>query len=131
MEGWSVWLPEGKSSPERVRAALTGWYKDHSRKKLREKSNRYPKIVGVAPASVSIKEFKSRWGSCRPDGKIEFNWKIIIAPNRIVGYVVVHKLCHLKQQDHSSAFWKEVANVTPDYRECKEWLKENGRWLEV
>jgi predicted metal-dependent hydrolase len=126
-----VWLSEGKSSPERVRAALIGWYKDHSRNKLREKSSRYAKIVGVSPASINIKTFQSRWGSCHSDGKIQFNWKIIMAPNRIVDYVVVHELCHLKQPDHSSVFWKEVGQVIPGYQECREWLKENGRWLEV
>ena len=126
-----VWLPEGKSSPERVKAALTGWYKDHSRKKLREKATRYSKIICVAPASVNIKNFQSRWGNCRPDGKVEFNWKIIMAPNRIVDYVVVHELCHLKQPDHSSLFWREVGQIIPEYQECKHWLKENGRWLEI
>jgi len=55
----------------------------------------------------------------------------IIAPNRIVDYLVVHELCHLKQHNHSPTFWRCVESVFPDYRECKEWLKENGRMLEI
>jgi len=57
--------------------------------------------------------------------------KIIIAPNRIVDYVVVHELCHMKQHDHSPVFWKCVERVFPDYAESKAWLKENGRLLEI
>lgn len=60
-----------------------------------------------------------------------FNRKIIIAPNRIVDYVVVHELCHMKQHDHSPVFWKCVERVFPDYAESKAWLKENGRLLEI
>ena len=88
-------------------------------------------MVGVNPKSVGIKTFKSRWGSCHLSGDILYNWNIVIAPNRIVDYVVVHELCHLKQHDHSDKFWKLVGQVIPDYAECKEWLRVNGRALEV
>jgi hypothetical protein len=59
-------------------------------------------------------------------GDLDFNWIIVMAPNRIVDYVVIHELCHLKQLDHSPLFWKEVERVMPDYAECKEWLKNNA-----
>ena len=124
-----VTLPAGANRPEQVTKALAGWYREHAEQKLREKSERYAKIVGVAPSSVDIKAFKSRWGSCSTAGRIQFNWKIIIAPNRIVDYVVVHELCHLKQHDHSPRFWKCVERVFPDYQECRDWLKVNGRTL--
>ncbi|MBF0384147.1 MAG: M48 family metallopeptidase [Magnetococcales bacterium] len=127
----TVWTPEASSSPERIRAALMGWYQSHARKKLREKTRRYAKTIGVTPKSINIKAFQSRWGSCHVDGHIHFNWKIIIAPNHIVDYVVVHELCHLKQPDHSPEFWKCVEMVIPDYRECREWLKVNGVGLVV
>lgn len=91
----------------------------------------YAKLIGVPPNAVGIKSFKSRWGSCHVNGNIMYNWKIIMAPNRIVDYVVVHELCHLKHHDHSPKFWKAVEKVILDYRDCKEWLKENGRSLEV
>ena len=60
-----------------------------------------------------------------------FNWKVIIAPNRIVDYVVIHELCHLHEHNHSPKFWKHVERVFPDYLECREWLKANGRQLSV
>jgi hypothetical protein len=62
---------------------------------------------------------------------VDFNWKIIMAPNRVVDYVVVHELCHLKQHDHSPQFWKLVESIMPDYLESKEWLRVNGASLNV
>ncbi len=127
----TVTLPSKSRSPENISNALTSWYRAHAEQKLLEKVKRYSKIVGVHPASVSIKTFKSRWGSCSTKGDLVFNWKIIIAPNRIVDYVVVHELCHMKQHDHAPKFWKCVERVFPDYAESKAWLKENGRLLEI
>jgi hypothetical protein len=126
-----VALPGGDNRPERVRDALTGWFRKHAEVKLREKSERYAKIVGVAPSSVDIKTFKSRWGSCSTGGRIQLNWRIIITPNRVVDYVVVHELCHLRQHDHSPMFWKCVERVLPDHQECRDWLKVNGGTLTV
>jgi predicted metal-dependent hydrolase len=126
-----VTLPTGSQNPSKVRDALTDWYRAHAGVKIRQKAERYAPVIGVQPASVGIKTFKSRWGSCHLSGDILYNWKIVIAPNRIVDYVVVHELCHLKQHDHSETYWKLVAQVIPDYAECKEWLKDYGRWLDV
>jgi predicted metal-dependent hydrolase len=114
-----------------IRNALVRWYKRNAELKFREKVARYADIVGVDPADVGIKTFKSRWGSCSSKGRIDFNWKVIMAPNRIVDYVVVHELCHLKQHDHSPEFWKLVERVIPDYLECKVWLKVRGAGLVV
>jgi predicted metal-dependent hydrolase len=125
-----VTLPTSKS-PKNVREALTDWYRAHAQAKIREKAARYAAVIGVKPNSVGIKTFKSRWGSCHLSGDILYNWKIVTAPNRIVDYVVVHELCHLKQHDHSDKFWKLVGQVIPDYAECKEWLRVNGRGLEI
>jgi len=114
-----------------IRNALIRWYKHHAALKLQEKVERYAEIIGVEPAGVGVKSFKSRWGSCSAKGKINFNWKIILAPNRIVDYVVVHELCHLKCHDHSPKFWKEVERGLPDYIACKEWLKSNVSMLSI
>ena len=128
-----VWVqvPGARTNPGKVKDALTQWYRTHAEQKLKEKAERYSKIIGVSPSSVSIKTFKGRWGSCDNRGLVQFNWKAIIASNRIVDYLVVHELCHLKQHNHSPKFWKCVESVFPDYQECREWLKENGRTLEV
>jgi hypothetical protein len=114
-----------------IRSALISWYKHHAELKLNEKVNRYATSVcnganHPEPTSVGIKSYKARWGSCSSKGKLDFNWKIVMAPNRMVDYVVVHELCHLKHHDHSPKFWKEVERILPDYLECKEWLKVNA-----
>ncbi len=110
---------------------LTSWYKDHALVRLKDKTNRYAKQVGVSPIAVDIKDYKSRWGGCSIDARIYYNWKIIIAPHSVVDYVVVHELCHLVHQDHSKKFWKLLSTIIPDYTERKEWLKVNGRGLAV
>lgn len=124
-------LPYGSDEVHMVRNALVRWYRKHAEAKLQEKSKRYAKIIGVEPRSVGIKAFTSRWGSCSAKGDVLFNWKIIMAPNRICDYIVIHELCHLIHHDHSAKFWKEVERVLPDYAERKEWLKVNGVTLEL
>jgi len=126
-----VRLSGGCNDPDKVKAALTDWYKRHAQRKLREKKESYAGIIGVAQAAVVIRTFKSRWGSCDNRGLVQYNWKIIIAPDRIVDYLVVHELCHLQQHNHSPAFWKCVQRVFPDYQECKDWLKLYGSSLEI
>jgi len=123
--------PSVQKREQYVQNALAEWYREHALEKLREKVDRYAKVVRVASSSLGVKTFKGRWGSCSSKGHVQFNWKIIIAPNRIVDYVVVHELCHLHEHNHSPEYWKCVERVFPDYRECKEWLRLNGRGLEI
>ena len=112
-----------KSKNNTIKDILIDWYKDHAINRLTEKTHRYAKIIGVVPKSISIRDYKSRWGSCSSKGDISYNWKIIIAPHRIVDYIVVHELCHLKHPNHSSLYWKSVKHIIPDYEMRKEWLK--------
>jgi predicted metal-dependent hydrolase len=128
---FTVTLRIGRDNPELIQDSLTSWYKQHAQAKLTEKAKRYADIIGVTYASVGIKLYKSRWGSCSVDGNIDFNWHIIMAPNRIVDYVVVHELCHLIHHDHSPKFWKQVEGILPDYAESKEWLKLNADSLNI
>ncbi|MES2026807.1 MAG: SprT family zinc-dependent metalloprotease [Pseudomonadota bacterium] len=126
-----VTLPKDSSTQGMVRNALVRWYRLQAEQRFAEKVTRYAKVVGVSPTAVGVKTFKSRWGSCNVRGEILFHWKVIMAPHRIVDYVVVHELCHLKHLDHSPAFWKSVERIVPDYLECKEWLKMAGARFDV
>lgn len=128
---FSITLMAGSGNGGLIRDSLLSWFKQHAELKLKEKAKRYAKMIGVEYSSIGIKTYKSRWGSCSPEGDINFNWKIIMAPNRIVDYVVVHELCHLIHHDHSPKFWREVERTIPNYAECKEWLKQNGAALEL
>jgi predicted metal-dependent hydrolase len=127
----TVSVPNDSSQHKLVKYALTNWFRRRAELKLREKIIRYSPIVGVETNGYKVKSFQSRWGSCTPRGRVDFNWRIIMAPNRVVDYVVVHELCHLKQHDHSPQFWKLVESIMPDYLESKEWLRLNGASLMV
>ena len=126
-----VQMPESGQQPYMIRNAIVRWYKRQAEQKIREKVKRYAPIVGVEPISVSIKTFKARWGSCTAKGDLEFNWRIMLALNRMVDYVVIHELCHLIHHDHSPEFWREVERVMPDYQQCREWLRKNSEGLVV
>ena len=124
-----VTVPKSIEEPHMIRNALVRWYKRQAEQKLTEKVERFAPLVGVEPASIGIRTFKSRWGSCTAKGKLEFNWQIMMAPNRMVDYVVIHELCHLIRHDHSAEFWREMARVMPEYQQCREWLKANASTL--
>lgn len=114
-----------------VRASVEGWYKARALNRLTEKTQRYASIIGVEVGGVTVRDFKARWGSCYTSGAIAYNWHIIMAPQRIVDYVVVHELCHLLEHNHSPKYWKHVERVVKDYKECREWLKVNGSRLVI
>ena len=82
--------------------------------------------MGISYGMISIREQKTRWGSCSSKGNLNFNWKLILMPEEILDYVVVHELAHRKEMNHSRAFWAIVEQVLPDYQERRDWLKKNG-----
>ena len=83
-------------------------------------------VLGCLERTKEYREQKTRWGSCSSEKNLNFNWKLILAPPEVLDYVVVHELCHLKEMNHSKAFWEEVGKVMPEYETHKLWLKENG-----
>ena len=82
--------------------------------------------MGVSYGSITVREQKTRWGSCSAKGNLNFNWKLVLMPEEILDYVVVHELAHRLQMNHSTEFWDEVEKILPDYRKRRQWLKENG-----
>jgi len=81
---------------------------------------------GLTVTGVSIRNQRTRWGSCGRDGKISLNWRLVLMPPAVRDYVLVHELMHLKRLDHSPAFWKLVAAACPGYRDARQWLRVNG-----
>ena len=84
----------------------------------------YAKIMGVTYGRITLREQKTRWGSCSSKGNLNFNWKLALMPDEILDYVVVHELAHRMEMNHSDKFWKIVEPVLPDYRERRKGLKE-------
>ena len=89
----------------------------------------YADRMNVSYGRISIREQKTRWGSCSSKGNLNFNWRLIFAPEEVVDYIVVHELAHRKEMNHSRAFYNVVASVLPDYKVQEKWLKENGEKL--
>ena len=83
-------------------------------------------LVGVTYGRITIRNQKSRWGSCSSKGNLNFNCLLMLMPQDVLDYVVVHELCHRKEMNHSPQFWAEVRKVMPDYEKQKIWLKEHG-----
>ena len=102
---------------------------DRAREVFKRKVEYYAPIVGVTYGRVTIRNQKTRWGSCSSKGNLNFNVALMRAPIEVLDYVVVHELCHRLYLNHSKDFWREVERVLPDYRECERWLKKNGSRL--
>ena len=89
----------------------------------------YATQVGVSYNRITIRRQKSRWGSCSAKGNLNFNCLLMLTPDHIVDYVVVHELCHRLEMNHSPAFWAQVERVLPDYRKSRDWLREHEKEL--
>lgn len=94
---------------------------------LKEKCRLFAEKMGVTYGRISIREQKTRWGSCSSTGNLNFNWKLVLMPEEISDYLVVHELAHRLEMNHSPAFWAVVESVLPDYEKRRQWLKENGK----
>jgi len=112
--------------PQAVREALEAWYVDHAERRLPERVAHWSRQCGLEPNSVVVKHQLKRWGSCDASGNLRLNWKIVQAPVRLIDYVVVHELAHLRHQDHTKAYWALVGKIMPDYEERKRALRHLG-----
>ena len=95
-------------------------------KVIPERVEYFAKVIGVTYGKITVRNQKTRWGSCSSKGNLNFNCLLMLAPPEVLDYVVVHELCHRKQMNHSKAFWLEVEKVLPNYKEVRKWLKEEG-----
>ncbi len=96
-----------------------------------ERVRYYAGIMGVSYGRITIRKQKTLWGSCSAKGNLNFNCLLMLTPEDVIDYVVVHELCHRKQMNHSKAFWKEVGRVLPDYNERRKKLRAEGKLLRM
>ena len=102
---------------------------DKAREVIPERVAYYAPKVGVTYGRITIRNQRSKWGSCSAKGNLNFNCLLMLAPPEVLDSVVVHELCHRKEMNHSDRFYAEVLRVFPDYRKWNKWLKENGNLL--
>ena len=96
---------------------------------LPEKVSRFAQQLGVSYGRITIRSQRTRWGSCSAKGNLNFNCLLMLCPEEVQDYVVIHELCHRKEMNHSTVFWAEVERHCPDYRVHRKWLKDNGASL--
>ncbi len=116
---------------EEARDLFIEWYKREAKEKIEGRVRYYSDRFHLLPVGTGITGAKSRWGSCSRDNRLSFSWRIIMAPLRIIDYILVHELVHIKEKNHSWNFWEALEEILPDYRESKTWLKKNGHKLSL
>ena len=105
------------------------WLTDSAKEDLPPRVHRLAAQIGVSWERVTVRRQHTRWGSCSSRGNLNFNCLLMLCPEEVRDYVVIHELCHRKEMNHSPAFWQEVENFCPDYRIHRQWLKQNGAAL--
>ena len=117
-------------TPEQ-RSALEKRYREAAKEYLPKRAAYYAYLLGVSYDRIRIAGQKTRWGSCSSNKTLSFNWKLMLAPPKVLDYVVVHEVCHLREMNHSPRFWALVESLMPDYKQQRKWLKDNGYTLEL
>ena len=116
---------------ELAKKAFQEYYTSKGLERFTDRVAYFAPKVGVKNASVKVKDMGYRWASCGVNGTLNFHWKCMMAPRKIIDYIVVHELCHMHYQTHNDAFWNEVDKIIPGWRERKDWLRENGASLDI
>ena len=109
--------------PDDIKRAVIQIYKMEAKRTLKEKVGEYSELMGVVPAAARITSAKTRWGSCSGKNSINFSWRLIMADDGVIDYVVVHELAHIKEHNHLPRFWAVVEKAMPDYRTRQKRLK--------
>jgi predicted metal-dependent hydrolase len=123
------WVTAG-SAETVVAEAIKHWLKQRVRRDVRETVEKYVGRIGRKPRSIRVAEFKMGWGSCGTNGTISLDWRLIFAPRRVLEYVVVHELAHLKYRSHGNKFWEYLGEVLPTYVKAKAWLEAHQAGLD-
>lgn len=113
-----------------IKKRLEVWLKKQAEAYLIARSQHYSFIMSLSPNIITIRQYKTRWGSCNSLGNVQFNYLLMMAPKWVIDYVVVHELCHLQHLNHSCAFWELVELYCPNYAVAKQWLKKHQNQLQ-
>jgi predicted metal-dependent hydrolase len=121
-----LYVPGGE---DHWRRRLTEWLKHEAEKDLRAASEFYATKMQTQFSKLSVRDQKSRWGSCTSDGALSYSWRLILAPPFVLDYVAAHEVAHLKEMNHGPRFWRLVLSNCAKTRDAKQWLKAHGHTL--
>lgn len=110
-------------------AAIERWYRRAARAEVTPRLERAAAALGTGYERLSIRDQRTRWGSCSASGAIAINWRLLLGPEQVLDYVVWHEACHLVAMDHSPRFWSLLESHVPGYRAPRDWLRRNGAAL--
>ncbi|WP_170765581.1 M48 family metallopeptidase [Ruegeria lacuscaerulensis] len=124
LRGDEIAVPQGAEARR-----LARFLKELARDRLTRACDNYALMLGRPYSSLTIRDTRSRWGSCSSAGGLMFSWRLILAPPEILHYVAAHEVAHLAEMNHSPAFWAQVERIFGDYRDQRRWLRDNGAQL--
>lgn len=127
-DGWFCLRADTAGKAQQV---FKEFYREKGLERIPKRVTYFQRKMGVEASDVRVMELQHRWASCSADGTINFHWKCMMAPLRILDYIVAHELAHLVHKHHTDAFWNTLDKVMPDYRERKEWLRVNGAGMDL
>lgn len=116
-------------SVDKLPAKLRAYFKTMARERMVSASVYYADLLGKPIGRITLRDTRSRWGSCTSDGNLMYSWRLIMAPREVQAYVAAHEACHLIEMNHSDAYWALVAKIFPNYKQHRLWLKKNGTLL--
>lgn len=112
-----------------VGAQIKAVFRHHARDALAAASDKYAAQLGRSYSRLTIRDTRSRWGSCSSQGVLMYSWRLIMAPPQVLDYVAAHEVAHLVEMNHQPAFWAVVAGLCPEYRQHRQWLRDHGDQL--
>jgi predicted metal-dependent hydrolase len=121
----------GRAGDDALRGALERWFRAEARREVTHRLDAVCARVGRDYGRLSIRAQRTRWASCSASGDMSFNWRLLLAPEPILDYVVEHEVAHLDVPDHSTGFWALLAARCPDHREHERWLRRHGPALRL
>jgi predicted metal-dependent hydrolase len=128
LQGRTIMVHWGQKCSD-LESLLEHWYRAQAATILEQKAQGFATEFGVGYSRFSIRGQRTRWASCSRKGTLSFNWRLIMAPEPVVDYVVIHEVAHLKEMNHTKRFWMLVAERCPSWREHKKWLDDHGTEL--
>ena len=114
---------------QETRAALERFYRRTARAEIAPRLDRATAVAGTRYSGLDIRGQRTRWASCSSTGRMSFNWRLLLAPQAVLDYVVWHEVCHLEVLDHSPRLWELLSRRLPGWRAQRDWLREHGATL--